>query len=100
MIEHVTTGWDVLNTLVSNLPGIATAVGVIVVGWFSYRTNIQGKQNHDALNSRMSQLLDETHRRSFAEGLKQGVTDEQARPGDPKKAESAEDRLEQLRGQT
>ncbi len=103
MTEHVTSGWDVLNTLVGNLPGLATAIGVIVVGWFSYKTNIQGRQNHDALNSRMSQLLAETHKRSYAEGLRQGVTDEQLRPGDPKKlaarVNEPEERLEQIRGQ-
>ncbi len=93
MTPHVTTGWDVLNTLAGNLPSIATAVAGGFIAWFTYKTNVQGKSNHDALNSRMSQLLKETAAASHAEGMRLGVANEQARAPDPKKQPTADDRI-------
>jgi hypothetical protein len=89
--------WTVLNTFVANLGGILTAIGVMVVAWFTYKGNLQGKENHQAMNSRMTQLLQATADRAHAQGILDGTKQEQARPGDPKKQIGGQERIDERR---
>ena len=68
---------DTLKTLITNLPAIITALGVIVTAYLSYRSNRQSKANavqieevRQGVNGQSAALLKVTGEAEFAKGMK------------------------------
>lgn len=62
--------------LVSN---IVTNAGVVIVAYLTYRTKMQSKVTHDAVNSRLDAFIAASQGKFHAEGVLQEKKDEQAR---------------------
>lgn len=58
---------------------IVTNMGIVAVAYLTYRTKIQSRDTHDAVNSRLDAFIKASQGKFHAEGMLQEKNDEQAR---------------------
>ncbi len=92
--EHLTSWPDVALALINNIPAILGAIGAICAAYWAYQSKKQGVVNHEAMNSRLDQVVMAKEEIAHAAGMalqKSNVADEKA---------AAEKRLNEIRGET
>jgi hypothetical protein len=93
MTPHVTSGWDVLNSLITTVPTILGAVGVL---WVAISQHTQAKLQQtqgevlQEVKVQTNGLTEKLVASGTKEGHQQGMVDQ--------RAADAEQRLEEIRG--
>ena len=64
---------------ISLIGTVVTNTGIVVVAYLTYRTRVQSKDTHDAVNSRLDAFIKASQGKFHAEGVLQEKADEQKR---------------------